>query len=216
MTPNCIQNQLQAGMLISTCLKTLPPSHCQFGPLGPIDPTCRPQQSLSQNTHLIVGIQLVVKDNKFPKKMTELFDLLQSILIFSLPVFVQLEKSQIIKTPNIKHKSQFLSYSGLHFDEIFFVNFTMNYLFIDCLDFQWINFVHLGRNQHRYHPNYVKFGNGKFLLLNFKIPVHNVNCAKVGLGCEFVGRSHFYHPVKHPSSQSFINIMIKKEGTERR
>jgi len=87
----------------------------------------------------------------------------------------------------------------------------MNYLVVNSLDFQRVDFVHFCSDQHRYNSSDVKLCNWQSLVFSLEVSIHDLNPSEIGLGSELVRGGDFNHPVKHSSSEAFVNIMVAQE-----
>ena len=86
-----IHNKLHTGMLITTGLKPFTITHSQSRFFRSIDSTGCSEQGLRQDVDGVMSIEFVIENNEFSNKIAYFFNILDSLFILDVPVFMQLK-----------------------------------------------------------------------------------------------------------------------------
>ena len=121
------------------------------------------------------------------------------------------QKGQIKECPTIYLMIKLVKHFSFHFNQGILWNLFMNNLFVDCLDFQRINFVHFWCDVHGCDSDDVKLRNRNGWCRSHEKSVHQLNARKVRLVNEFVWLGNFDHPIEHSRSELAVNFMIFEE-----
>jgi hypothetical protein len=81
-------------------------------------------------------------------------------------------------------------------------------LFVDSLEFEWVDFFHFGGNHDGYDSDYMELAGVQTLSFLFKVAVHDLHGSKVGLRLELIRCNDLNHPVQHSRPEPIVNFML--------